>query len=189
MNTKVTYVSVDVEADGPCPGLNSMLSLGAQSWDEESNKEQDFYVVLERLENTTPDESTTIFWERHKDAYKAATTNPVNPNLAMQWFHSWLSNLPNRPLFVGYPAPFDFNWTFYYLNRFVGSCIFGWSALDIKTYAMAQLDIPFVKSQKKYWPKEWFEGLSKHNHNALDDAKEQMILFKRIYNSRIRLHG
>jgi hypothetical protein len=49
----------------------------------------------------------------------------------------WLKALPGSPVFVGYPAAYDFLFVYWYLMRFVGESPFSHSALDIKTFAMA----------------------------------------------------
>lgn len=52
----------------------------------------------------------------------------------------------------------------------------GFSALDIKTYAMAMLKKDYRKSTKGGMPKHWFDS-HPHTHVALDDAIEQGALF------------
>jgi len=67
-------------------------------------------------------------------------------------------------------------WIYWYLIRFVGRSPFSFSALDMKTLAMALLKKPYRQSTKKNMPKTWFDDLP-HTHNALDDAIEQGALF------------
>jgi hypothetical protein len=64
----------------------------------------------------------------------------------------------------------------YYLVRFTGEPPFQHSALDIKTYAMALMRKPYLKSTKRRMPKRWF-GEQHHTHKALDDAIGQGELF------------
>lgn len=94
----------------------------------------------------------------------------------MASFASWTRSLPGLPVFVAYPAGFDFLFVYWYLIKFVGESPFSHSALDIKTFAMAVLKIDYRQSTKRNMPKRWFEDLP-HNHIALDDAIEQGALF------------
>ncbi len=84
--------------------------------------------------------------------------------------------MPGKPVFVAYPAGFDFTFLFWYMMRFAGRCPFSWSALDIKTLAFAMTGLPYRKAIKPRLPKHWFDELS-HTHVALDDAIEQSALF------------
>ena len=85
-------------------------------------------------------------------------------------------SLPGTPVFVAYPAGFDFLFVYWYLIRFAGESPFSFSALDIKTYAMAMLKIGYRESVKRNMPRRWFDPFQ-HTHVALDDAIEQGALF------------
>lgn len=98
---------------------------------------------------------------------------------------SWLKTLPGVPVFVGYPAAYDFLFVYWYLIRFTGESPFSHSALDIKTHAMALLKTDYRKATKKNMPKHWFDPLP-HSHRALDDAIEKGALFCNILGE---LHG
>ena len=88
----------------------------------------------------------------------------------------WLKAFGGRPVFVGYPAAFDFSFVYWYLTEFAGENPFGYSAIDIKTYAMALLRKPYRACGKQSMPPEWFDPVP-HTHVALDDAIEQGQLF------------
>ena len=75
------------------------------------------------------------------------------------------------PVFVGYPAAFDFMFITYYLYRFAGESPFSYFALDIKSYAMAMMKNGFHEVNKSTMPKHWFDDLP-YTHVALDDAGE-----------------
>ena len=74
------YVSTDVEADGPIPGPSSMLSFGSAAYTAGKELLGTFSANLETLAGET----------------------------AMQRYVAWLKALPGKPVFVGYPAGFDF---------------------------------------------------------------------------------
>ena len=94
----------------------------------------------------------------------------------MRNYLHWIKGLPGRPVFVAYPAAFDFLFVYWYLIRFTGESPFSHSALDIKTYAMALLRRDYRDSVKQNMPSRWFDQLP-HTHCALDDAIEQGALF------------
>ncbi len=94
----------------------------------------------------------------------------------MRAYVAWLKSLPGKPVFVAYPAGFDFVFVYWYLMRFVGESPFSHSALDLKTFAWALLGGDFRAATKRNMPKSWFDPLP-HTHVAIDDAREQGHLF------------
>src|SRR5262245_43463925 len=170
------YVSTDVETDGPIPGPYSMLSFGSAAYQSDKSLVSTFSANLETLPGATGDPRTMEWWKSQPDAWKACRENLQLPELAMKEYVAWLKNLPGRPVFVAYPAGFDFTFIYWYLIRFTGESPFSHSALDIKTYAMAKMGSQYRESVKRNMPKEWFDRLP-HTHKALDDAIEQGALF------------
>jgi hypothetical protein len=170
------YVSTDIEADGPVPGLNSMLSLGSAAYRADKTLIGTFSVNLETLPGAKPHPLTERWWKQFPEAYAACRVNPEPPETAMKRYAAWVRSLPGKPVFVGYPASFDFMWVTWYLLRFANDAPFGFAALDIRSYAMAMLDTPFTDTAKDRLPREWFDPLP-HTHVALDDALEQGALF------------
>jgi hypothetical protein len=175
------YFSVDIESDGPCPGLNSMLSLGAVAYNADGVELATFSRNLELLPDASPDPKTSQFWNTHYDLYQQTRFKTEPPERALPEFDAWVQSItdPKYAVFVAYPAGYDFTWVFYYLHRFTGGCVFGWSSLDMKTLAMARTGLPFKQSHKGNWPDAWF-GPSQHTHVALDDAREQGEQFFRM---------
>ena len=170
------YVSTDIEADGPIPGPHSMLSFGSAAFTPDKQPVGEFSANLELLPGASPDEQTTAFWAQNRDAYEATRQNIEKPEIAKPRYVDWLENLPGKPVFVGYPAAYDFLFVYWYLRRFAGRSPFSHSALDIKTYAMAMLKKDYRDSTKRNMPRRWFDDLP-HTHVALDDAREQGRLF------------
>jgi len=97
----------------------------------------------------------------------------------MAAYAGWLDSLPGKPVFVGYPAAFDFMFIYWYLIRFVGRSPFSFSAVDIKTMAMVVLKLEYRVCTKRNMPERWFDD-APHTHVALDDAIEQGKLFCNI---------
>jgi len=171
-----TYVSVDVEADGPIPGPHSMLSFGAAAFSEHGEMLGTNQANLVLLDGAVPDPATTEFWADNQAAYAETRVNLQTPESALGRFVEWTEGLPGKPVFVAYPAGFDFLFMYWYMIRFVGRSPFSFSALDIKSYAMACLNLPYRESVKRNMPKAWFPDRA-HTHVALDDAIEQGELF------------
>jgi hypothetical protein len=179
MNNEV-YISTDIESDGPIPGPHSMLSLGAAAYLPSGTLVSTFSVNLETLQGAQGESDTMEWWSKRPKEWEECRKDQKPPKEAMTSYVDWVNQQPGRPVFVGYPATFDFAFTYWYLIKFVGESPFSFSALDIKSYACAKLGIEFRQTTKKNMPKRWFQGLPKHTHVAVDDAVEQGALFCRI---------
>ncbi|MGB8699903.1 MAG: 3'-5' exoribonuclease [Thermosynechococcaceae cyanobacterium] len=173
------YVSTDIETDGPIPGPNSMLSFASAAFLADKTLVNTFTVNLETLPEAKGDPDTMEWWSKNPEAWNAARIDTQAPKDAMGRYLDWIKALPGKPVFVGYPAGFDFLFVYWYLIRFTGESPFSFSALDIKSYAMAVLKTEFKKTVKGKMPRHWFEKLP-HTHVALDDAIEQGVLFCNI---------
>jgi hypothetical protein len=170
------YVSTDVETDGPIPGPHSMLSLGSAAYTADKTLVATFSANLETLDGASAHPKTAAWWATQPAAWAACRADLQRPDVAMPAYVAWLKSLPGKPVFVGYPAGFDFLFVYWYLIRFAGESPFSFAALDIKSYAMAVLKTDFRKTIKKNMPRQWFDRLP-HTHVALDDAIEQGALF------------
>jgi len=171
------YVSTDVETDGPIPGPHSMLSFGSAAYTASKKLVGTFEANLETLPDAKGDPDTMRWWDSQPQAWTAHRQNLVSPERAMKDYVDWVKKLPGIPVFVGYPAGFDFLFIYYYLIYFTGNSPFSFSAVDIKTFAMATLGTDYRQSTKKNMPKAWFDKGLPHTHKALDDAIEQGALF------------
>jgi hypothetical protein len=151
------YVSTDVEADGPIPD-GTMVGT--------------FTANLATLPDAGQHPDTMAWWAKNPEAWRACRSDVRDPADAMTDYRAWLQALPGKPVFVGYPAAYDFMFVYWYLMRFTGASPFSHSALDLKTYAMALLGTDYRGTSKRTMPREWF-GAARHSHVALDDAIEQ----------------
>jgi hypothetical protein len=176
MSSKETYVSTDIETDGPIPGPHSMLSFASVAFDERGSELASFTRNLETLPGAAGHPRTMQWWAENQAAWAACRTEPTPVDDAMRKYVAWVRELPGSPVFVAYPAGFDFLFMYWYMLRFVGESPFSHSALDIKTYAMAVLNKPYRWSTKRNMPRRWFPD-APHTHVALDDAREQGLLF------------
>jgi hypothetical protein len=179
------YVSTDVESDGPIPGPNSMLSFGSAAYLADKILVDTFSANLQTLPDAGGDPATMEWWRQHPDAWARTRTDLEEPAAAMTRYVRWLKKLPGRPVFVAYPAGYDFLFVYWYLIRFAGESPFSFSALDIKTYAMALLGCEYRDAVKRNMPRRWFDDLP-HNHVALDDALEQGALFCNMLAENLR---
>ena len=170
------YISTDIETDGPIPGPHSMLSLGSAAYTADKNCIGTFSANFETLVGATAHPKTAAWWATQPEAWAACRCNLEAPKVAMQRYLLWLKEIPGKPVFVAYPAGFDFLFVYWYLMNFVGESPFSHSALDIKSYAMAVMKCGYRDSSKKNMPKHWFDPLP-HSHVALDDAIEQGAMF------------
>jgi DNA polymerase III alpha subunit (gram-positive type) len=170
------YCSVDIEANGPIPGDNSMLSLGAAAFSPDGKLLSTFSINFQEMEGSKPNKDTMEWWDKNKEAYEVSRQNTVPARQAIGQFVSWVNKLEGKPVFVGYPATFDFMFVYWYIIHFGLESPFSFSALDIKTYACAIMKTEYRQSTKKNMPKRWFSD-EPHTHVAVEDAVEQGKLF------------
>jgi hypothetical protein len=179
------YVSTDIEADGPIPGPHSMLSFASAAYTADRKLLGQFNANLETLPGASPDPVTAEWWSTQPEAWAACRRDLLSPESAMRAYVDWLKALPGTPVFVGYPASFDFMFVNWYLVRFVGEAPFGFAALDVQTYAMALLHTDYRHTSRRHLPNRWF-GPQPHTHIALDDAIEQGTLFVNMLAENLR---
>ncbi|GAA1108491.1 exonuclease [Kitasatospora arboriphila] len=189
--TPTVYVSVDVEADGPIPGPYSMLSFGAavaghhdaDGFRRAGRQAAGFYRELRPVsERFDPQALAVSGLDR-----AALLTGGTPPEAAMAAFCSWVEQVcagPDgrryRPVMVGYPAPYDWLFLYWYLMEFAGRSPFGHSGcLDVKTLYAARAGVPFAGIGKRSMPASLLPDLP-HTHHALDDAREQAELFANL---------
>lgn len=186
MSKPEIYISTDVEADGPIPGPHSMLSFGSAAYLADKTLVATFTANLETLPDANGHPDTMAWWSQNPTAWDACRVDRQAPETAMRNYVAWLKTLPGKPVFVGYPAAYDFMFVYWYLMRFAGESPFSHSALDMKTFAMALLKTNYRDATKRNMPTHWFDDLP-HTHVALDDAIEQGALFCNML-STLRSH-
>ena len=186
------YFSVDIEADGPYPGDYSMSSFGAVACAVMSNSGE--------VKNLSIDASVNRFYRELKpisDRFdpEAAAVSGLNrddlisfgsdPGDAMRDFNTFVRRVAQThdasPVFVAWPAPFDWFWTYWYLMKFAGNSAFGFSgAINMKDWYAAKAGIPSKKVGKRKVYSQLGVTARPHTHNALDDATEQAELWQSI---------
>jgi hypothetical protein len=123
------YVSTDVETDGPIPGPHSMLSFASAAYRPDKTLVGTFAANLETLPGAAGRPETMAWWRTQPEAWADARSDPRDPAEALPAYVAWLKGLPGTPVFVAYPAGFDFLFVYWYLIRFAGESPFSFSAL------------------------------------------------------------
>ena len=78
---KIIFLSVDVETDGPVPGLYSMLSIGLAAFNVHNEIIWEQEINLFPLEDASKDRKTMEWWqeEEQKEAWEHLLINQQNP--------------------------------------------------------------------------------------------------------------
>ncbi len=190
------FISCDVEMDGPCAGLNSMLQLGAAFYDYNGNLLEGCCWNLYDLPDAYPDPDTLKWWESQEVEFpgirKRLMADRKNPETVMHEFKGkvehYSKTLKAKATIVAYPSGFDFSAIYYYLRRFTGESCVGFSCIDLKTMSMALLNRGYRDHGKKDMPRHWFKDAPVHDHNALNDAIGQGAMYFEMRKDLAKLH-
>lgn len=175
------YCMTDIEADGKAPGISNMLSFATAAYTMDKVLIDTFEANLELVPGMVPHPETMAFWNEtpsNQKAYAKTREHVQDPNSAMIAYRNWLENLPGKPVFVGYPAPYDFKWIDWYFIYFLDYNPYSFSrVIDVKSFAWAEMASgTFQSCSKRRMPSRWFDDLP-HTHVAIDDAIEQGAMF------------
>jgi DNA polymerase III epsilon subunit-like protein len=174
------FISVDVEASGPVPGEFSMLSLGACVVGQ---TEEQFYVELKPITPGQDAEAMRVNGLDHEELLRRGT----EPIQAMLAFESWIRRAtPDgyRPIFVAYPATFDWMFVAYYFHRFLARNPFGVGGLDLTSLYAGTVS---TAASAPWTVDELEQRLSADlplTHNALADAIAQSQVFEPLLRRR-----
>ncbi len=149
-------ISVDVEADGPCPGLYSMVSFGAVSVLDTTRR---FKGLTAPISPTWIPDALAISGVS-RDEHK---TYP-EPSIAMRGFASWITEVcgKHRPVFISDNPAFDWQFINYYFHKYIGQNPFGYSARRI-----GDLYCGLKKDGRARWK---HLRRTKHDHDPVNDA-------------------
>ncbi|MGB1257621.1 MAG: exonuclease domain-containing protein [Thiolinea sp.] len=153
----MTYIMVDVEADGPIPGDYSMVSFGAVI--VEDGLERSFYGQLKPVSEQWVPEALAVSGHSREETLKFD-----DPAEVMQRFADWLkAEVKGRPMFVSDNNGFDWQFINWYFHHFLGRNPFGHSSTNL-----GSLYKGLVKDMRKN-----FKHLrkTKHTHHPVDDAR------------------
>lgn len=152
---------VDVEADGPAPGLYSMVSFGVVEVTAQGPGAHFYGQVAPIVADFIP-EALAVSGHSRADHEKFEQAEVVLP-LLVQWLAD--NNKAGRPVFVSDNPAFDWQFINYYLWRYTKGNPFGHSARRIGDF-YAGLQRDFFARQD--WRKL---KITKHTHHPVDDAR------------------
>ena len=173
------YLSLDVEASGPFPGLYSLVSVGAVpiirrggAW--ALDLDDTFYVELKpQLGAESLAEATAIH------GLDASYLERVGkePGVAMSEFRTYVESLRGRYSRVrpaAWPASFDAPYIGWIAQKYMGDNPLGHSCFDIPSYAMGMLNCTDRRRLRHEMELAGYQKPHNENpHNALSDAVEQ----------------
>ncbi|MEV4351351.1 exonuclease [Actinoplanes sp. NPDC049596] len=185
------YVVTDIEADGPWPGANSMLSFASVAVDGNGNEVGEFETVLEPLPGAAANPDTYAWFQTFPEAWAAATEDPRPVAAEMTRFADWVKGLPGPCVFTANPLAFDGGWIDYYLRRFTRYGVVQGpyekdmlfevrSGLCLRSYTAAVTGRPVTEVAPRDLPAEWF-GHVEHTHRAIDDARGYAHLLRTLF--------
>lgn len=178
------YVVVDIETDGPVPGLYSMLSIGAVA--STVNKEvSSFYSKILSLPGAEQYQDTMDWWNKNPDAWKEATSDAQTPDKVIQEFSDWVKNLKLTPVFVASPLVFDYGFVSWYLEKFTGANPFSdytdvQRTLDLASFCAGKLHRPLNQSRPSQIPSNFLVDMPEHSHKAIDDARGYGVILRNL---------
>lgn len=159
------HVVVDVESDGPVPGLYSMTSFAiVPLYKEESS----FTSTIRPITDQFVQEALDVCGHSREQ-----TMGFRDPELVMQELKAWCD--ANGPFILWSDNPtFDGMWLAYYCHKYLGYNPFGHSGRRIgDLYAGFVGDIRKTSDWKKY-------RTVKHTHDPLDDARGNAGALRKI---------
>lgn len=174
MSNAEVYISVDIEASGPCPPAYSMLSIGACLV---ADSETSFYAELRPISEQTIAEAIKVVGK----PLEHFATNGREAKVVMAEFEGWVKSVSRgrRPVFVGFNAAFDWAFVNWYFHTYLGRTPFGIGPIDIKSYFMGLKGSSWEDTRSSRIPAR-FKGSAEQTHNALDDARSQAEMFAKM---------
>lgn len=181
-----TYISVDIEADGPIPGPYSMVSFGmavagrmtGKTFKPVDPQARTFYAELKPISDDHVPESLAVSGLDRETLIREGR----EPAEAMKAAAAWIGEVcgTDTPVLAAFPLSYDWMWMYWYFMRFAGASPFGYSrCIDLKTLYAAKAGVPIGWATKRQMPQHLL-SLRPHTHNALDDAIEQAELLQNL---------
>src|SRR5262249_20492841 len=95
MSKQETYISIDIETDGPCPGINSMLSLGAVAFRLDGSERLvsapvQWSANVLALPEGEQNPDTMKWWLTQPRAWAALQVDAKEPKEAIEQFVAWI---------------------------------------------------------------------------------------------------
>lgn len=153
----MSYIMVDVEADGPIPGDYSLLAIGAIVVEPSLSKT--FYAELKPISDRWVPEALQV-----GGFTREATLLFEDPQVVMEHFAAWVeAESKGRAYFISDNNGFDWQFINWYFHHFLGRNPFGHSSSNLGSLYKGLMKDTFVN----------FKHLRQttHTHHALDDAR------------------
>jgi DNA polymerase III epsilon subunit-like protein len=153
----MSWIVVDVEADGQAPGIYSMVCFGAVIVEDGLTKT--FYGKTKPITDKYEEEALAIsgFSREEHEGFD-------DPKEVMEAFEKWvLENSVGKPVFISDNNGFDWSFINYYFHRYLERNPFGWSSRRIGDLYCGMKGDTFAR-----W-KHLRESV--HDHNPVNDAK------------------
>lgn len=171
----MSWVVVDVEADGPVPGDYSMVCLGAVIVEEGLGRS--FYGQLRPVSESWVPEALAVSGFSREE-----TLAFDEPQVVMERFRDWLAaECGKRCIFVSDNNGFDWQFVNWYFHHFLGDNPFGFSSQNLGSLYKGLVKDTFqsFKHLRK----------TKHTHHPVDDARgnAEALLAMREMGLKIRL--
>jgi hypothetical protein len=163
----MTWFMVDVETDGPCPGLFSMVSFGVVM--VTPGLEHTYYSgVIHPISEQYESEALAISNLSREDHLLGR-----DPRECMLEFKGWVeAHTKSRPMFISDNNGFDWSFVNYYFHKYLGSNPFGYSSTNL-----GSLYKGMVKNMRQNFK---HLRVTKHTHHPVDDAKGNAEAFLKM---------
>lgn len=155
----MSWIMVDIEADGPIPGDFSMIEIGAVIIDKEGKLDKTFYGKLKPISNNYSEEALKSIGLKREDTFVGAE----NPDIIMLRFYNWIRlNSKDRHMFISDNNGFDWMFVCWYFQHFIKMNPFGFSSSNLGSMYKG-----LVKNVFKN-----FKHLrqTRHSHHPVEDA-------------------
>lgn len=172
------HVVVDLEADGPVPGLHSMRALAGVAFRLDGSTPVwagEWSSTLQPLPGATTHPETMRWWAQRPRQWEQLQRDAADPAEATREFDRWLAGLGPQVTLCAWPATFDHPFVEHYLHRYVGHSRLAHGALDLKTLASVLLGTPYGHTTKQA-ALDLVGVTLPHTHDALDDARQHAAL-------------
>ena len=170
----MTYIVVDIEADGPIPGDYSMIAIGAIV--VEPALDRVFSARVKPISDKFISYALAVSGHTREQ-----TLSFEEPRAVMDRFAAWLGPI-DQPIFISDNNGFDWQFINWYFHHFTGKNPFGFSSTNLGSLYKGLVKDTF----------QTFKHLRKtrHTHNPVDDAvgnAEALLAMKDDMGLKIKL--
>ena len=187
----VLFAHFDIEADGPSPAFNNMISIGIVFTNTDGKVVDEFLGDFKPLLNHPEDADTMKhFWyrdENNRAELKRIQENAKDAMETMDDLNNFLKKLKAKRInWVARPAAYDWQWLNYYFHLYKNenpkAIPIGFKAICARTMRdVYQAQFGVGRKEMEKIAKKW-AGDESMTHNPLDDARFQAKVYHALYN-------